>query len=133
MRDRAHIWRFALVGVAVAGLYVVLYLAFLALSLAQPVANAAAFLLAIAFQYVAQARFTFAAPLKDAAQITRFTVMITAGLITSALITGWIGPALALPDWAAAVAVTVILPIQNFILMSRWVFTPAQKQTEPMS
>ena len=127
MRNPVQIARFAVVGVAVAALYVLLYLAFLHLGLAQPVANASAFLLAIAFQYLAQARFTFAAPLNDRPQIIRFAVMISAGLITSALITGWIGPALALPDWAAAVAVTLILPIQNFLLMSRWVFAPAQK------
>ena len=63
MRNPGQIWRFALVGVAVAGLYILLYLAFLGAGLAQPIANAAAFLLAIAFQYAAQARFTFAAPL----------------------------------------------------------------------
>ena len=131
MRNPGQIWRFALVGVAVAGLYILLYLAFLAGGLAQPIANATAFLLAIAFQYFAQARFTFAAPLNDAPQILRFTAMITAGLITSAIITGWIGPALALPDWASALAVTIILPIQNFLLMSRWVFSPAQKSETP--
>ena len=130
MPDRTQLWRFALVGVAVAALYVLLYLGFLGAGLVQPLANAAAFLLAVSFQYVAQARFTFAAPLNDGTQIVRFVAMISAGLVTSALITGWIGPAFALPDWAAAVAVTVILPVQNFILMSRWVFTPAQKQSE---
>ena len=131
MQTRGQIIRFAAVGVAVAGLYVLLYLAFLSVGLAQAIANATAFLLAIAFQYIAQARITFAAPLKNSPQIIRFTAMITAGLITSALITGWIGPAFGVPHWAAAVAVTVILPIQNFLLMSRWVFSPAQKSETP--
>lgn len=128
-----QVLRFALVGVTVAALYVLLYLACLGLDVARPVANAVAFLLAVGFQYLAQARYTFSASLNDLGQIRRFALMILLGFLTSAVITVLIGPALALPDWLSAVAVTLVLPIQNFILMSRWVFTPAHSPTEPTS
>ncbi|MEO0401778.1 MAG: GtrA family protein [Pseudomonadota bacterium] len=122
--------RFAIVGSAVAGLYVLLYLAFLSIGLAQPVANAAAFLLAVAVQYIGQAGFTFQSRLNDAPQITRFAIMIGCGLITSAVITGLVGPALALPHWAAAAIVTIILPLQNYVIMTRWVFAHGSQHVE---
>ena len=117
-----QILRFALVGGAVAALYVLLYLAFLHLGLPQQVSNAVAFLLAVAVQYVGQAGFTFQTQLNDSAQMTRFAIMILCGLATSALLTGFVGPALALPDWASAVAVTLLLPVQNYLIMTQWVF-----------
>ena len=126
-----QVLRFGIVGATVSAVYVLLYLAFLAIGLVQPLANAFAFMLAVGFQYLAHARFTFSAELNDLAQIRRFIAMILLGFLTSAIITSLIGPALALPDWLSAIAVTVVLPIQNFIFMSRWVFTPEQGRTEP--
>lgn len=121
--------RFALVGSFVAGLYVVLYLVFLEMGIAKALANTIAFLIAVTVQYVGQAAFTFEATLKDFPQITRFGVMIGLGVVTSTLITAFIGPMLGLADWISAVAVTVVLPVQNFLLMRRWVFDPARKET----
>jgi putative flippase GtrA len=122
--------RFALVGGLVAMLYIALYLVFLQIGFAQPVANALAFLLAVAVQYVGQAGFTFQSRLNDAPQITRFVLMIGCGLITSAIITGAVGPLLSLPDWAAALAVTLILPLQNYVIMTRWVFAHGSQHAE---
>ncbi len=118
-----HISRFALVGVSIAALYVLLYLAFLHIGMPQGRANALAFAIAIAVQYAGQARFTFGKQLADPTQILRFGVMTGFGFITSALLTGYIAPALALENWIAAVAVTLILPVQNYILMTLWVFS----------
>lgn len=122
MSGRLRIIRFAVVGASVAALYVLLYLAFLYVGIAQGMANGLAFLIAVAVQYLGQAGFTFAAKLGDGAQMLRFGFMIGLGLITSALVTGLIGPALGWADWLAAVAVTLILPVQNYIVMTRWVF-----------
>lgn len=123
MSHTRRISRFALVGVLIAGLYVVLYLAFLHVGMPRGAANVAAFGLAVAAQYGGQARFTFQRDLADPAQMLRFGIMAGCGLITSALITGLVAPVLALDDWFAAAAVAVILPVQNFVLMTLWVFS----------
>ena len=126
MTDAGRISRFALVGILVAALYVLLYLGFLAAGLPRWAANTLAFVLAIIAQYGGQAQFTFRKRLNDGGQLLRFGVMTGLGFVTSALITGVLAPAAALDDWVAAVAVTLILPVQNFILMTLWVFhTPS--------
>ncbi|MCV3271541.1 GtrA family protein [Roseobacter sinensis] len=114
--------RFALIGGLVALSYLLLYLGFLALDLSRGWANTLAFGLAICLQYAGQAGFTFRKRLLDNVQMARFGAMVGLGFVTSALITGWLAPSLALPDWAAALMVTVVLPVQNYIVMSAWVF-----------
>ncbi|SLN72510.1 GtrA-like protein [Roseivivax jejudonensis] len=123
MPRTARLLRFGIVGAGVAALYVLLYVAFLRAGIPQGVANVAAFLIAVAVQYAGQGAFTFGRPLADPAQALRFAVMIGLGLLTSAVVTGAIGPAAGLPDWASAALVAVVLPLQNFVLMSLWVFT----------
>ncbi len=123
MTQTRRISRFALVGVLIAGLYVALYLAFLHIGMPRGAANVSAFGLAVVAQYGGQAAFTFERDLADPAQMLRFGVMVGCGLVTSSLITGLIAPALALEDWLAAALVAVILPVQNFILMTLWVFS----------
>jgi len=118
-----RIFSFALIGVGVAVLYVVLYLAFLRSGLVQGAANALAFGIAVTVQYAGQARFTFHRQLNDPPQILRFGLMIAGGFFTSALITGIVASHFMLATWIAAIAVTVILPIQNFIFMTLWVFS----------
>lgn len=118
-----RISRFALVGVGVATLYVVLYVLFLRTGLAQGAANALAFGIAVLVQYAGQARLTFHRQLNDGAQMVRFGTMIAGGFITSALITGIVAPYLLVDPWIAAALVAVILPVQNFILMTLWVFS----------
>lgn len=130
MAGSRRIFRFALVGAAVAALYVALYAGFLALGLAQVLANALAFLIAVAVQYLGQAGFTFEAPWRDGAQALRFGVMISLGLVTSALITGLLGPAFGWPALVAAIVVTLVLPLQNYVIMSRWVFARGCDQME---
>jgi putative flippase GtrA len=115
--------RFAIVGAVVALAYMAGYLALLALAVPQPLANAVAFLAAVALQYVGQAGFTFRRPVRDRAQALRFAAMVGLGLMTAAIITGWAGPQLGLSDWMAALAVTLILPVQNYVFMSAWVFS----------
>jgi putative flippase GtrA len=118
-----HIWRFVSIGILVAALYVLLYLTFLQMGMSQGRANALSFAIAVVVQYAGQARFTFGKRLGDRLQIVRFAMMTGFGLFTSALITGYFAPMFAIDDWIAAVAVTLILPIQNYIIMTLWVFT----------
>lgn len=125
--------RFACVGTAVAALYISLYAVFLWLGLPQFVANGLAFLLAVAVQYSGQAGYTFGAPMADRRQIGRFIAMIACGFVTSAIITGWLAPGLGLTPVAAAVTVALILPVQNYLIMSRWVFMRASDPRETLS
>lgn len=125
-----QLFRFAIVGALVALVYVLAYVALLSLGMNQPLANAVAFLGAIALQYVGQASFTFGKRINDHAQMVRFFCMTGLGFLTAALVTGIIGPMLEAPNWASAVAVTIILPVQNYIIMTVWVFAQTTKPNE---
>ncbi len=119
--------RFAAVGAGVACAYVLLYVVFLGLGMAQVAANGLAFCLAICLQYVGQARYTFGVGVKDGAQMARFGIMVALGFLVSALVTGYAAPMFGMPDWSAAAAVALLLPVQNFILMTLWVFVADRK------
>ncbi|UWQ64491.1 GtrA family protein [Leisingera caerulea] len=125
MADTGQILRFSVVGATVAGLYVLAYTALLTAGMAQAPANALAFAGAVAVQYVLQTWWTFRRPLGLPDQMARFACTIAAGFAVSALITGFIGPALGWADWLSAAAVTVILPVQNFIIFRLWVYAAA--------
>jgi putative flippase GtrA len=125
-----QIIRFAIVGVLVALVYVGSYLALIALGAAQPVANSLAFIMAVSLQYVGQACFTFGNRLSDRGQILRFIIMIGLGFISATLITGSIATGLELSNWVAAVIVTITLPIQNYFIMTIWVFTRGKHNKE---
>ena len=131
MINMGRLCRFVLIGAGIAAFYAVLYLAFLRLSLGQVVANALAFGIAVTVQYAGQAHFTFRRDINNPSQMFRFGIMIAGGLFTSSLVTGLLAPYLRLPPSIAAVAVTLILPIQNLILMYLWVF-PGQPPEEQL-
>jgi putative flippase GtrA len=123
MFQATRVFSFAFIGILIALLYIGLYLAFLSLGLRPGAANGLAFGLAVVTQYIGQARFTFRRQVNDTRQMLRFGLMIAGGAATSTLITGVMAPSFMLPPLAAAVIVTLILPVQNFILMSLWVFS----------
>ena len=124
------LFRFAIVGVGVAALYVAAYLLMLEFGLGKTLANLIAFATAITVQYIGQAAFTFRKPLDDQTQMLRFICMIGAGFLSAGAITGFIGPALSFSDIASAISVTLILPVQNFFIMKLWVFTQNPKADE---
>ena len=120
--------RFAIVGALVALCYMLGYLGLLALGIPQVAANALAFLLAVALQYLGQAGFTFRRRLGDRAQMLRFLAMIGLGLVSAGLITGPVADALGVAPWLAALTVTILLPIQNYAFMTLWVFAKSGGQ-----
>ena len=122
MESIKQFFRFCLVGTTVALTYVGLYLALRGAGIAQVWANGLAFFQAVVLQYACQSAFTYHRPLADKVQIVRFAAMVTLGFLSSALITGPIAAYFGTPDWKAAIAVTLILPVQNYILMTLWVF-----------
>ncbi|MEP2640119.1 GtrA family protein [Roseobacter sp.] len=115
--------RFAVIGVCTAILYSGLYVGFLSLGITRGPANALAFGLAVCAQYTGHATLTFRTPLRDTRQMARFGITVSFGFVTSAIITGWLGPRLGIPDWAAVGIAAIILPIQNYMFMTLWVFT----------
>lgn len=125
---QAQFLRFAIVGTVVAGFYVSIYLAFLALSLDQPLANFLAFLIAVTVQYVGQTWWTFRKPLGRPDQIVRFACTIGLGYLVSAGITGFLGPVLDWPAYVSASVVAVVLPVQNYLIFRIWVFADAGEQ-----
>ncbi|WP_338045789.1 GtrA family protein [Parasedimentitalea marina] len=125
---QAQFLRFATVGTVVAGLYVSIYLLFLALSLDQAWANFLAFLIAVSIQYVGQTWWTFRKPLGRPDQIVRFSCTIGLGYLVSAGITGALGPALGWPEAVSASVVAIVLPIQNYLIFRIWVFAEADEQ-----
>ncbi len=123
-RERfGQLLRFSITGVLVAGLYVGSYVVFLAAGLAQVWANAAAFGTAVTVQYIMQTAWTFRKPLALPDQAFRFICTIALGYLVSAVITGFAGPLAGWPDWLCAAVVAVVLPVQNFIIFSLWVYT----------
>ena len=63
----------------------------------------------------------------------RFLCMIAAGFLTASVITSVVGPALNITDMAAAILVTLLLPIQNYFIMKLWVFTQSPQTDEVAS
>lgn len=117
-----RIVRFAIVGVAVAAVYAILFFLFREIGLARWVSSVLAFGSAVAFQYLAQTVFTFRASLNAQGQLPRFLVTIGFGLAISTLITSIVGPALDWPEAISVLVVTVVLPVTNFLLFRLWVY-----------
>ena len=125
-----RIVRFAAVGVGVAAFYILCFIALEAAGIHRITANAVSFLAAVPLQYLGQPVFTFRRPLAVPDQIARFAAMIGLGLLVSACLTSWIGPALNWPGWVAAAVVTVVLPIQNYLILKMWVYSGDQACSE---
>ncbi|MGB7241290.1 MAG: GtrA family protein [Sulfitobacter sp.] len=128
--DLNTLLRFAVVGVSVAAIYIVLYLLLVTLGVYQPLANLVAFAVAIAVQYVGQTAWTFGRALGLPDQMFRFACTITLGLIVSSLLTGFVGPTLGWTDWMSALIVTIVLPIQNYLIFRNWVFSAPHEPSE---
>ena len=122
---QAQLLRFAIVGTTVAALYVLVYLAFLAMGLNQALANFLSFAIAVTVQYIGQTWWTFRKPLGRPDQIFRFACTIGLGYLVSAGITGALGPGLGWPDSVSAIVVAVVLLVQNYLIFRIWVFTEA--------
>lgn len=118
----SELLRFAVVGVAVALLYLCLFVLLVRLGAPRVAANATAFAVAVAVQYLGQSAWTFRRRWSDGGQARRFLATIALGFVTSTALSAFVGPALGWPDWLSAAAVTVVLPVQNYVLFRIWVF-----------
>ena len=129
--SRPMILRYVAVGLTVSLVYMLGYMGWRAAGLPEIAANALAFVTAVVLQYVGHGRITFRRELADAGQAARFAIMIGAALLSSTLITGPLAWSFGLPDWLSSGLATIVMPIQNLVLMSLWVFaTGARRPAE---
>lgn len=124
MSERRRIIRFAIVGLGVAGYYMLAYLGLLRVFHSPWIANALAFGSAILIQYIGQTVWTFGQALVVPAQFGRFLCMVGIGLLVSAAITGLAGPRFGLSEVVSAAVVVVVLPVINFAFLRLWVYKP---------
>jgi putative flippase GtrA len=123
MFDRRLWLRYAVVGVAVASIYLSIYMFLLfAFPSHRFLANSVAFFLAICVQYLLHSKVTFAAPAKNYKQAARFLVTVGVGYIFSFALTNVAVPRGYMRDTLAVFLVIVCLPVVNLIIFSLWVF-----------
>jgi putative flippase GtrA len=114
--------RYAIVGAGVAGVFAGLYTGLRAIPLPAWGASLAAFLVAVAVQYVAHTVFTFRSPLRAPGQVGRFAATVTVGGLIAMGTTGLAGPRLGLPDLASLAVAMVLIPLSNFAIFRLWVY-----------
>lgn len=116
--------RFAVVGTVTAGIYFLGYNALRGqLPLSPALASGIAYVAAIVFQYMGHATFTFRKRVLDAPQVIRFLVTNGAGLVFSTFGAFLLVSVLMMSDWIASALIVVALPIINWVVMRRWVFS----------
>lgn len=115
--------RYSIVGLSVAVMYVACLNLLERAQLAPTAVNSAlAFIIAVAFQYVAQGAFTFRRPLQDRLQLARFATTVALGFVISTLVVSYLGPRVGLSTFISSLAVVVLLPFFNFAMFIVWVF-----------
>ena len=115
--------RFLVVGGITAGIYVGGYNYIRAMNEVSPAfASVMAYLLAITFQYIGHARFTFRKSILSTAQVLRFLATNVFGLVFSFVCAHLLVTVLSMPDWIASALIVLALSAINWIVMRHWVF-----------
>lgn len=125
-RLSAQIRQLARYGI-VGGLLTIVYLGvalFLSrrLGLSASIASPLSFVLCLPLVYVGQAVFVFRAPRGSHAQMVRFLITVSTGFIVSASVAPTLGNWFALPERASFLAVSILVPVSNFLIFRFWVF-----------
>lgn len=121
--------RFGAVGLSATVLYAVLAYVFGQGAHFAPVrASLAAYAVAAAYSYVAHKIVTFMSPGPHRSEAPRFVVATAAGFaiayLAPAVLVGWLG----LPPALPIVLTSLLVPVVNFILLSRWVFAGRERR-----
>lgn len=119
----SELLRFALVGTATALIFVALVGFAHRISIDGVFATTVSYLAAIAFQYIAHAKFTFRRRAARGVQIGRFFVVNIAGLAFSLFVIDFFAPSLSIPRVEAALIVIITLPVMNFFAFKLWAYT----------
>lgn len=118
-----QIFRFAIIGGITAGVYVAIYTLLITLgSISGWLSVVISYLLAISFQYVGHALFTFRRSVQSQSQFLRFAVLNGAGLCFALAITEIVTNVFSFQPFVAGIIVVVLLPVMNFVVMRIWVY-----------
>jgi putative flippase GtrA len=120
--ELARALRFAIVGVSVAAVYVLLYFLLRQAGMIAWIASLLALATAFAVQYTAHTVFTFRSTFQEHGQLSRFLVTVLTGTAVSMLVTLVLVPRLGLPEWLGVGIIIFGLPIANFIIFRLWVY-----------
>lgn len=115
--------RFGAVGLSATALYAVLaFILGQGAHFAPVRASLTAYAAAAAYSYVAHKIVTFMSPGQHRSEAPRFLVATAAGFavayLAPAVLVGWLG----LPPALPIVVTSLLVPVVNFVLLSRWVF-----------
>ncbi|WP_352812194.1 GtrA family protein [Mesorhizobium sp. M0293] len=117
------VYRYSIVGLSVAAFYVIFYCLLRYLDVISiALCNFIAYAMAVSWQYMMQAGFTFGRKIGDRGQISRFVVSTLACYLLSHVVVVQASEAGVLPEWTSLVVVVLLLPIVNFVVLSIWVF-----------
>lgn len=118
--------RFVLVGGAATVLYAVLALGLNVLTGAfagQATLSLAAYLLSAGFSYFAHRIFTFASIGDHRFEGPRFALLTASGATISFALPVLMENVFRLPIFFSVIAVCIVIPLINFLVLDRWVFT----------
>ncbi len=116
--------RFALSGVAATALYAIFVVILLAYTSIRPdLVSAISYLLAVVFSYVLQSRFTFRSNEDSPRQIGTFLAVSLVGLSISYAMMWIFHLWLGFSAFGVAIAICIIIPAVNYIVLKRIVFT----------
>ncbi len=116
-----RISRFALAGAVATTLHALIaFLAIRFLSVSPVLGNAAAFLLATGFSYVAQTLWTFEYQ-SSSGTMGKFGVVVVAGFLCTIVVSGAVDR-MGYPYWAGIIAVVVVVPTITFLLHNFWTY-----------
>lgn len=118
---RREALRFAIAGVLVTGLHVIVAVGFIRLVLpAPPLANGVAFVVATAFSYLINTLWSFSSPLYGR-NLFRFVVVSMVGCLLAVTVSG-IAEYYGLHYWIGIAGVACIVPPMTFLLHSFWTY-----------
>jgi len=126
MANASALWkrirRFALVGAAATTVHALIaFLAIRFLSASPVLGNAAAFVVATGFSYVAQTLWTFEHR-SSPVTMGKFGVVVAAGFLCTIAVSGAVDR-MGYPYWAGIAAVVVVVPAMTFLLHNFWTYS----------
>ena len=123
MKDsRMQMLRFMLIGLFSTGLYFVLLIIFEPLIPSIMVLAAVCYIISMAFNFLAQALFTFQVQRLSGQQLTRYSIMHGAALLLNSTMMSGLVNILDFKLLIAQVFVTSIITVMTFALSKTWVY-----------
>jgi putative flippase GtrA len=114
--------RFSVVGIVVAATFFTVFVTLSSTGMSVIAVNTLSLGVAVTLQYFLHSKWTFKYSAKAASQVPKFLFTVFVSLLLSLFITFYISPLLGWGVVLNSLAITMLLPISNFILFKIWVF-----------